>query len=151
METTKDLRPLVSEDINLVWKDPGDISPTEKGWALRLKAEDNRNEAEFVTTAPYFYEGKLVVTIYIPQKVSQDVCVVSERGVGRVYILDVDTGKTTFKPVLLKNVKLTGVTGVRRRLLFSAEEKRSGALKEAEVEFPEVVQPGRGLYTGRKQ
>ena len=138
METTKDLRPLVSEDINLVWKDPGDISPTEKGWALRLKAEDNRNEAEFVTTAPYFYEGKLVVTTYIPQKVSQDVCVVSERGVGRVYILDVDTGRATFKPVLLKNVKLTGVTGVRGRLLFSAEEKRSGALKEAEVEFPEV-------------
>ena len=94
--------------------------------------------AEFVTTAPYFYEGKLVVTTYIPEKVSQDVCVVSERGVGRVYILDVDTGRATFKPVLLKNVKLTGVTGVRGRLLFSAEEKRSGALKEAEVEFPEV-------------
>lgn len=137
-ETTKDLRPLVSEDINIEWKDPGDISPTEKGWALRLKAEDNRNEAEFVTTAPYFYEGKLVVTTYIPQKISQDVCVVSERGVGRVYILDVDTGKATFKPILVKNVKLTGVTGVRGRLLFSAEEKRSGALKEAEAEFPEV-------------
>ena len=137
-ETTKDLVALTDRDINTVWNDPGQLSSDQKGWALKLKAEDKHDEAEFVTTSPFFYDGKLIVTSYTPEKISQDVCIVSERGIGRIYTLDVDTGRSLAKPVSLKNVKVTGVTGVRGRILFSAEEKRSGAMKEAAEKNPEL-------------
>ena len=129
---------LTDRDINTVWNDPGQLSSDQKGWALKLKAEDKHDEAEFVTTSPFFYDGKLIVTSYTPEKISQDVCIVSERGIGRIYTLDVDTGRSLAKPVSLKNVKVTGVTGVRGRILFSAEEKRSGAMKEAAEKNPEL-------------
>lgn len=145
METTGDLLPLTAADLEVVWANPGTLSADQKGWALKLKPAKGNYEDEFVTTAPFLYDNKLVVTTYRPQTVSQDVCVAVEAGESRPYILDVETGRARFRPMYLKDIKITGVTGMRGKLVFAAEEKRAGAISEAVSKNPELSDLGDNL------
>lgn len=130
-EITKDLVALTSEDINKVWSDPGMLSPDQKGWYLRLKAPAVSNDAEYATTSPYFYAGKLIVATFTPTKVDPEFCDSSDSGDAQLYFLDVETGRAVLKRLMLKDIKITGMTGVRGRLLFSVEEKATGAIEKA--------------------
>lgn len=144
-EKMADLLPLSSEDINTVWKKPGELDANKKGWYLTLQGAAGGNEGEYVTTSPFFFLNEVVVTTFIPQAMTTSECALAqENGDTRLFRLDAETGKSHSKLLVLKNLRATGVTGFQKELFVAMKELKEGALDAAVAENPDALRKANG-------
>lgn len=136
-EKMSDLQPVSSEDINIVWKTPGELDSNKKGWYITLQGPAGGDEGEYVTTSPFFFLNEVVVTTFIPRAMTTSECALAqENGDTRLFRLDAETGKSHSKLLYLENLRATGVTGVQGKLFVAMKELKAGALEEAIGKYP---------------
>ncbi|MDR1978387.1 MAG: hypothetical protein LBQ42_06605 [Synergistaceae bacterium] len=120
-----------------------------KGWylALRPKLSTAKSETlqEYVTTPPYLYGGTLYVSTFIPKvrAVKEDEAC-PDLGYSKIYALDPltgggrwkdDAGRRGAQAMLVKNVKITGVTILDGRMYVSVKPLKSSALNDLPLQL----------------
>ena len=108
------------------------------GWFYRMAKETSTHEAEMATTAPYFYSGMVFVATFAQEKGDDTFCSYTDKGKGKVYGLDPETGRAKMEALILDNVKVTGITGMQGHMILSVDEKATGAMDAAVAASPGV-------------
>jgi type IV pilus assembly protein PilY1 len=149
-------QPWVSGDNQL---DPSLI----KGWYLGLRPrqpmDDMGTEPEYVTTSPYFYSNTLYVSTFIPRvKMPNEYDICPDLGHSKIYALDPLTGEGQWKDengdkgvqsVLIKDVKITGITSLNGRIYVGVKPLKPSALEElpAQVSESKFLFPGGTMWS----
>jgi hypothetical protein len=112
----------------------GEAPAGRAGWVLPLRPKTVSTEAEYVTTSPYLYSGVLYVSTFVPSPVPEDMTdpeLCSELGDSKLYALNPLTGQGKWEggkqAVVLKNVKISGLSAFGKYLYVGFKPFRSGA------------------------
>lgn len=108
------------------------------GWYLRLRPKITDNsfptDPEYVTTSPFLYGGVLYVSTFIPRtRNPNDIDKCPELGDSKIYAFDPTTGKGKWKEgqaLLIKNVKISGISALNNRIFYGVKELKSGSLEQ---------------------
>jgi hypothetical protein len=101
------------------------------GWVLRLRPKindaTNPREAEYMTTAPYFYRGELYVATFIPRtRLAGQSETCPEVGDAKLYILNPITGKSRLSGkdhILLRDIKIVGISARKGFLYLGIQQQ----------------------------
>lgn len=149
---TKDLTTLAYVDDGISPPNPKGVSsadfvpanqkaPDYKGWILELRGPTAETEVEYVTTAPYLYSGVVYVSTFVPKiqptgDVDKSIC--PDIGTGKLYAFDPETGTSMWpsgtQAVVMKDVKIAGITAFGDKLHFSFKTFKEDALKTAKTD-----------------
>jgi type IV pilus assembly protein PilY1 len=130
----------LSDDIFPAYQEPGSpvTAPANaKGWFLKLRPkivhDTEPTEAEYVTTAPFFYQGAIYVSTFVArtrQPDDDEKC--PELGDGKLYAFDPMTGGPIWsggqQALVFNNIKIAGISAVGGRLFLGIKVLQGGAL-----------------------
>jgi outer membrane protein assembly factor BamB len=114
------------------------VPPDARGWRLMLRPKVVHptipTDAEYVTAAPFLYNGSLFVATFTPrtwQPGDQERCL--DIGDAKLYALDPQTGASKWKSgqeqaYVLSNIKIMGISGSRGHLFLGVKALKPGAL-----------------------
>jgi outer membrane protein assembly factor BamB len=109
------------------------------GWYLKLRGKVSHGtdptDPEYVTTAPFLYQGVLYVSTFVPrtrQPYDNEKC--PELGDGKLYALDPLTGKSMWQggqqALVFENIKISGISASMGKLFLGVKVLKGGALNQ---------------------
>ncbi|MDR1978547.1 MAG: hypothetical protein LBQ42_07420 [Synergistaceae bacterium] len=117
------------------------VPSNAKGWVLKLRPKiihpTEPTEAEYVTTAPFFYQGVVYVSTFVArtrQPDDDEKC--PELGDGKLYAFDPLTGRGMWsggrQALVFDNIKIAGISAIGGRMFLGIKILQGGALNALE-------------------
>jgi hypothetical protein len=130
-----------------------------KGWYLPLRPAQSMGAMgtmpEYVTTSPYLYYGTLYVTTFVPRvRMPNEYDICPDLGHAKIYALNPETGEGQWddgrggkgvQAIIIKDVKITGMTAMGGRMYVGVKILKSTALDD----LPSQVSASRFIFPDR--